>query len=124
MNIPEELSYTATHEWVRFEGATATVGISDHAQAELGDIVYLELPALGRTLAAKEGAAVVESVKAASDIYTPIPGSVTEINTQAVSDPGSINRDPYQAGWLFKLSIDPAVDRSGLLTAAAYRATL
>src|SRR5476651_2548145 len=106
MNVPEHLQYTETHEWLRLDGETATVGITDHAQAELTDIVYVELPKIGDNLTAKQPSAVVESVKAASDIYAPIGGTVTEVNTALESDPGLVNRDPYGEGWLFRLSVE------------------
>ncbi len=106
MNVPEHLQYTETHEWLRLDGETATVGITDHAQAELTDIVYVELPKIGTALTAKQPAAVVESVKAASDIYAPIGGTVAEVNGALEGDPGLVNRDPFGEGWLFRLRIE------------------
>src|ERR1700678_1427592 len=100
MNVPEHLQYTETHKWLRLDGETATVGITDHAQEELTDIVFVELPKVGTPLSAKQAAAVVESVKAASDIYSPIGGTVVEANTKLETDPGLVNRDPYGEGWL------------------------
>jgi glycine cleavage system H protein len=106
MNVPDDLQYAETHEWMRMEGETATVGITDHAQAELTDIVFVELPKVGFLATARQPIAVVESVKAASDIYSPIGGTITEVNTALESDPGLVNRDPYGEGWLYKLRIE------------------
>ena len=120
MNIPAELKYTESHEWVRAEDdGTVTVGITEYAQDALGDIVFVELPAVGKSFTAGDDAAVVESVKAASDIYAPLSGEVTEVN-QAVADaPESINADAY-ANWLFKLKPSDANAINGLLDAGAY----
>jgi glycine cleavage system H protein len=124
MNVPENLRYTASHEWVRSEAdGTVTVGVTDHAQAALGDLVYVELPALGRILAAEEACAVVESVKAASDIYAPVAGEVMAVNETLAGTPEVVNEDAY-AAWLFKLKpADPAA-AGRLLDAAAYQATI
>ena len=124
MNVPQDLRYTASHEWVRSEAdGTVTVGITDHAQEALGDLVYIELPAVGRTVAAAEACAVVESVKAASDIYAPVAGEVTAVNADLPATPEVLNQDAY-AAWLFKLKpADPAAV-GALLDAAAYAATL
>lgn len=104
MNIPENLKYTKTHEWVRQEAdGTCTVGISDFAQDQLGDIVFVELPATGRALAAGAAAAVVESVKTASDIYSPLAGEVLDVNTALADQPELVNQSPYGDGWLFQL---------------------
>jgi glycine cleavage system H protein len=121
MNVPDHLQYTETHEWLRLDGETATVGITDHAQEELTDIVYVELPKAGTNLTAKQPAAVVESVKAASDIYSPIGGEVVEANPALESDPGLVNRDPYGEGWLFKLKIEAGEQIETLKEAAQYR---
>ena len=120
MNIPAELKYTESHEWVRAEAdGTVTVGITEYAQDALGDIVFVELPAVGKTFTAGDDAAVVESVKAASDIYAPLSGEVTEVN-QAVADaPEAINADAY-ASWLFKMKPSDANAINGLLDAAGY----
>ena len=124
MNTPAELKYTKSHEWVRVEAdGTVTVGITDHAQEALGDIVFLELPEAGRTVAAGEECAVVESVKAASDIYAPLGGEIVAANDDAVDAPESVNADAY-ATWLFKLKPDNAADLDGLLDADAYQASL
>lgn len=119
-NVPAELKYAKSHEWVRLEGDTATVGISDHAQHELTDIVFVELPEVGRNVAAGEACAVVESVKTASDIYSPVAGSVTEINTALANDPGLVNREPYAAGWFFKVRLAAGKPVEGLLDASTY----
>ena len=123
MNIPSDLKYTKSHEWVRLEtDGTVTVGITDHAQELLGDLVFLELPEVGRIIAAGEEIAVVESVKAASDIYAPIAGTVTGINESVVDAPETVNRDAY-AAWLFKIQPANAEDLGTLLDAAAYLAS-
>jgi glycine cleavage system H protein len=122
MNVPEHLQYTETHEWLRLDGETATVGITDHAQEELTDIVFVELPKVGTPLSAKQAAAVVESVKAASDIYSPIGGTVVEANTKLETDPGLVNRDPYGEGWLFTLRVEAGEQIENLKEASQYRA--
>ena len=120
MSIPNELKYTQSHEWVRLEAdGTVTVGITDHAQEALGDIVFLELPDTGRTVKVGEECAVVESVKAASDIYAPIAGEVVARNDAAIDAPESVNQDAY-ATWLFKLKPANAAEIGALLDAAAY----
>ncbi len=121
MNVPEDLLYTETHEWIRREGDKVRVGITDHAQSELTDVVYVELPKMDRQANAKEAIAVVESVKAASDIYAPVKGTVVEVNKALEADPGLINREPYGEGWIFILKIDNADDLKQLKDAAAYR---
>jgi glycine cleavage system H protein len=118
--IPADLLFQSSHEWARVEGDTATVGISDHAQAELTDVVFVELPPMGKTVDASDPIAVVESVKAASDIYAPISGEVIEVNPAVEADPSLVNTDPYGAGWIFKLRITKPDQVSGLLTPAAY----
>lgn len=120
MNVPENLKYTSSHEWVRLDGDEASVGITDHAQAELTDIVYVELPAVGSTVEAGSTVAVVESVKAASDIYSPLNGTVCEVNQQLQSNPGLLNTDPYGEGWLFKLEIKDPKEVESLNDASAY----
>lgn len=120
MNVPANLKYTKSHEWVRAEAdGTVTIGITEHAQELLGDLVFVELPEIGKELAAAQEAAVVESVKAASDVYAPIAGTVTEVNQAVIDAPESINADAY-AAWLFKLKPANAGDLGGLLDAAAY----
>lgn len=124
MNTPEDLKYTESHEWVRVEAdGTLTVGITDHAQELLGDIVFLELPEAGRTVAAKEECATVESVKAASDIYAPVAGEIIASNEDAVGAPESINADAY-AAWLFKIKPANAADVGALMDAKAYEAAV
>ncbi len=120
MNIPADLKYTSSHEWVKLEAdGTVTVGITDHAQEALGDIVFLELPEAGRVLEARKECAVVESVKAASDIYAPVAGEVVARNDAAIDAPESVNQDAY-AAWLFKLKPANAADLGALLDASAY----
>ncbi len=121
MNVPDDLQYAETHEWLRMDGETATVGITDHAQAELTDIVFVELPKVGELLSAKQPVAVVESVKAASDIYSPIGGKVVEVNTALESDPGLVNRDPFGEGWLYRLRIEAGEEVERLKEPAQYR---
>lgn len=121
MNVPEDLKYTESHEWVRLEGDIATVGITDHAQAELTDIVFAEPPKVGATFSAKSAAAVVESVKAASDIYAPLSGEVVEANDTLGDNSALLNTDPFGAGWIFKLRLSNPDEVASLLDAAAYR---
>jgi glycine cleavage system H protein len=124
MNIPSELKYSKSHEWVRLEAdGTVTIGITDHAQDLLGDLVFVELPEVGKELAAEQEAAIVESVKAAADVYAPLAGIVTEVNPTAADAPESVNQDAY-AAWLFKMKPANAADLDGLLDAAAYRKTI
>ena len=121
MNIPENLRYATSHEWILVEGNTGTVGITDHAQAELTDIVFAEPPAIGKSVKAGDVAAVVESVKAASDIYAPVGGEVVERNEAIEADPSLLNTDPFGAGWIFKIRITDAAELAALKDAAAYR---
>jgi glycine cleavage system H protein len=120
-NVPDDLLYTETHEWARRQSDKLRVGITDHAQSELTDVVYVELPKMDRQANAKEAIAVVESVKAASDIFAPIKGTVVEINKALEADPGLINREPYGQGWIFVLKIDNADDLKQLKNAEAYK---
>ena len=124
MNVPDDLRYNRSHEWVRLDGDTATIGITDHAQEELTDVVFVELPAPGKSLDAGDPAAVVESVKAASDIYSPVAGEVVEANGAVEADPSLVNRDPYGEGWIFKVRLRDAVQFEALMDAAAYRAMI
>ena len=119
-NVPVDLKYAKSHEWVRLEGEVAVIGISDHAQHELTDVVFVELPALGRKVKAGEACAVVESVKTASDIYAPVGGEVVAVNEELAQHPELVNRDPYQAGWFFKLKVAPPVATDHLLSAESY----
>ncbi len=121
-NLPDNLKYTSSHEWVRAESDGAiTIGITDHAQALLGDMVFVEAPAVGRKLKAKEECAVVESVKAAADVYAPVSGEVVAVNSELDSAPEKINSDPYGA-WIFRMKPDSAADVAALLDATAYQA--
>ena len=117
MSVPEELQYTKSHEWVRTEGDTATIGITDHAQDELGDVVFVELPEVGTTFDAGDSFGTVESVKAVSDLYTPVDGEVVEVNETLNDQPEKINEDPYGEGWIVKLS---ASGEGDLLSASDY----
>ncbi len=122
MSIPEALFYSKDHEWVRFEqGDDAFVGITDHAQEALGDITFIELPKIGRKVVAGDTCAVVESVKAASDVYAPLTGEVTEVNTSLSKEPERVNRDPYGEGWIYHLSGCDRNAAADLMTAAQYR---
>jgi glycine cleavage system H protein len=121
MNVPDDFLYTETHEWIKREGENVRVGVTDHAQSELTDVVYVELPKMDRQANAKEAIAVVESVKAASDIYAPVKGKIVEINKALEADPGLINREPYGQGWIFVLNIDNVDDLKQLKDAAAYK---
>ena len=124
MNIPTDLRYNDSHEWLRLAGDVATVGITDHAQAELTDVVFVELPGLGRGVDAGDPVAVVESVKAASDIYAPLGGEVIEVNPEVEADPSLVNTDPYGKGWLFKLRLKNPAEAAGLMDAGAYEALI
>ncbi|MBA2441583.1 MAG: glycine cleavage system protein GcvH [Rubrobacter sp.] len=121
MSVPEELQYTKTHEWVRREGDVATIGITEHAQDELGDVVFVELPEVGSGLGAGDSFGVVESVKAVSDLYTPVGGEVTEVNEALNDGPELINSDPYGEGWIVRLRVS---DEGELLSAADYEKVL
>jgi len=118
--IPADLLFQSSHEWARIDGDIATVGISDHAQAELTDVVFVELPDVGKTTDAGDPIAVVESVKAASDIYSPLAGEIVEANPAVEGDPSLVNTDPYGAGWIFKIKLSKPEQASGLLTPEAY----
>ena len=120
-NIPDDLKYASSHEWVRMnEDGTATVGISDHAQDALGDIVFVELPEVGITVNAKEEVAVVESVKAASDIYSPVSGEIVAVNEALVDAPETVNSAPYEDGWFFKVAVSDESELAELMDADAY----
>ena len=120
MSIPRELKYTEEHDWVKMDGDIATVGVTFHAQEELSDVVFVELPELERVVEEKEACAVVESVKAASDIYSPVSGTVVEINSALEEEPSAINEDPYGSGWLFKIRVSDMEIVEGLLSADDY----
>ncbi len=123
-NIPEQLKYAKTHEWVRVEGDTAWVGITDHAQAELTELVFVELPEVGRTVSAGQPCAVVESVKTASDIYAPLSGEVIEVNQALTDDPGKVNADAFGEGWFFKLRMSAPSELDGLMDANGYQSQI
>jgi len=124
MNVPDDLFYTESHEWVRVEGENARVGITDHAQAELTDVVYVELPKVGAKAEARGQIAVVESVKAASDIYAPVSGTVVEVNKALEGNPALINTDAFGEGWIFVLKMDSPDDVKQLKDAAGYRTAI
>ncbi|EMR5866015.1 glycine cleavage system protein GcvH, partial [Acinetobacter baumannii] len=123
-NHPSELKYARTHEWVKIEGDLVITGITDHAQDELGDLVYVETPEVGSQVTAGEQAGVVESVKTASDIHAPVSGTVVEVNTDLEDDPDFVNEDPYGKGWIYKIKPDNIADVEKLLTNAEYEAGL
>lgn len=124
MNIPAELFYNSSHEWIRLDGDIATVGITDHAQAELTDVVFVELPAMGRSVDMGDPSAVVESVKAASDIYAPLSGEIVECNSAVEADPSLVNTDPYGDGWIFRLKLTQPGQMEQLMDAKAYEALI
>lgn len=124
MNVPDDLKYTETHEWVRVQDGQARVGVTDHAQAELTDVVYVELPKIGTKLEAKAAAAIVESVKAAGDIYAPVTGTVVALNEELENNPALVNTDPHGEGWLFIVTLDKPEELDQLKDAAQYRALI
>ncbi len=123
-NVPADLKYAKSHEWVRAAAGMATIGITDHAQHELTDIVFVELPEVGRKLKAGDSCAVVESVKTASDIYSPVSGEVVEINKAVVENPALANTDPYTGGWFFKVKLSAPAELDGLLGPDKYLAQI
>ena len=120
-NIPSDLKFAKSHEWVRVSGDTATVGISDHAQAELTDVVFVELPEVGRQVKAGEACAVVESVKTASDIYSPVSGEIVELNQPVTDNPSLVNTGPYTGGWFFKIKLSSPAELNALLSPEDYQ---
>ena len=122
MNVPDDLRYSSDHEWVRTDGPSVRVGITDYAQDALGDVVFVELPEVGATVAAGDSIAEVESTKSVSDIYAPVSGTIVEVNTELADTPERLNEDPYGEGWLFV--IEPSEDNGDLLDAAAYRSLI
>lgn len=122
--VPADLKYAKSHEWLRVAGDVATLGITDHAQHELTDVVFVELPALGRKVKAGEACAVVESVKTASDIYAPVSGEVVEVNKTVADNPSLVNTAPFAEGWFFKLKLANPAEAGALLTPEAYRAQI
>lgn len=124
MNFPAELKYTKDHEWVRLEGDTAYIGITEFAQRELGDIVYIDIPSVGKEVAAEDVFGTVEAVKTVSDLFMPVTGTVTEVNKALDSQPELVNSDPYGEGWMVKVNIANAGDADGLLSADDYKAII
>ena len=123
-NVPADLKYAKSHEWVRVEGSEATVGITDHAQHELTDVVFVELPPVGKKVKAGESCAVVESVKTASDIYSPVSGEVIAINQAVVDNPALVNTEPYSGGWFYRIKMANPSEAQALLSAETYRAQI
>jgi glycine cleavage system H protein len=123
-NVPADLKYAKSHEWVRVIGDTATVGITDHAQHELTDIVFVEVPEVGDKVKAGEACAVVESVKTASDLYSPVSGEIVEANKLVVDDPALVNSEPYDDGWLYKIKLSNPAELDALLTSEGYQAQI
>jgi len=124
MNIPETLRYTKDHEWIKLEGNIATIGITDFAQGELGDIVYVEIETVGKALAAEAVFGTVEAVKTVSDLFLPVSGTITEVNPELANEPELVNTDPYGKGWMVKMTVDHPADVATLLDAAAYQAVI
>jgi glycine cleavage system H protein len=122
MNFPENLKYTKDHEWILVDGNTGTVGITEHAQGELGDVVFVELPAVGKSLKQAESFGTIEAVKAVSDLFSPVSGSIVEVNTELASTPELVNKEPYGKGWMVKMTLSNPSELSTLLNAAAYKA--
>ena len=123
-NLPAELKYAKTHEWVRVHGENATVGITDHAQHELTDVVFVELPAVGRQVKCGEACAVVESVKTASDVYAPVSGQIVEVNRAVADNPALVNSEPYGGGWFYKIKLSNPAELNDLLSAESYQAQI
>ncbi|MBI5215146.1 MAG: glycine cleavage system protein GcvH [Ignavibacteriae bacterium] len=121
MNFPEQLKYTSEHEWIRIEGNIGVVGITEYAQGELGDVVFVELPAVGKQFKRGDAFGTVEAVKAVSDLFAPISGEVVEVNPQLEKTPELVNKEPYEGGWMLKLSIADSGELGSLLTAQQYR---
>ncbi|HEV8588603.1 MAG TPA: glycine cleavage system protein GcvH [Pyrinomonadaceae bacterium] len=119
-NVPDNLHYSKDHEWVRVDGDTAIIGITDHAQEQLGDVVYVELPKAGESFAGNESFGSVESVKAVSEIFTPVSGEVTDVNESLNDEPEKVNKDPYGEGWMIKMKMSAPAEVDSLLTAAEY----
>lgn len=123
-NVPADLKYAKSHEWARIQGTEATVGITDHAQHELTDVVFVELPEVGRTVKAGEACAVVESVKTASDIYSPLSGEITSVNKAVADNPALVNSDPYAGGWFYKIKLANAAEAGALMSPEQYTAQI
>lgn len=121
MNFPEKLKYTKDHEWIRVEGNVGYVGITEYAQGELGDIVFVELPAIGKKVEQRQAFGTVEAVKAVSDLYSPVTGEVLEVNKKIQDSPELVNKDPYEQGWMIKVKIEKAGELESLLDVEAYK---
>lgn len=121
--VPENLKYTKEHEWAKVEGADATIGVTDHAQRELGDIVFVELPKVGARFTAGQSFGTIEAVKTVAELYSPVSGTIKEVNVALSSDAGAINSDPYGTGWIIKMTMD-ASEEAGLMSAADYTALI
>ena len=124
MNFPTELKYTKDHEWIKLDGDTATIGITDYAQQELGDIVYVEVETTGKSLKAGDVFGTVEAVKTVSDLFLPVDGIILELNPALANSPESVNNDPYGEGWMIKMKVDNPADIESLMDAAAYEAVV
>jgi glycine cleavage system H protein len=124
MEVPKELKYVKTHEWIKLEGEIGTIGITDYAQGHLTDVVFVELPPIGKVVSRREAVAVVESVKSVSDIYAPVSGEVIEVNKELENKPGLINKEPYKKGWIFKLKIKDIKELDSLLNAEDYEKSI
>lgn len=124
MNIPAHLKYTKDHEWVRVEGAVGVVGVTDFAQGELGDVVFVDLPKVGATVTQGKSFGTIEAVKAVSDLYAPVSGTVAEVNPAIAATPEAVNKDPYGTGWMVKITLSNPSEAAGLLDAAAYGAVI
>jgi glycine cleavage system H protein len=122
MNFPSNLRYTKDHEWIMLDGNVATIGITDYAQRELGDIVYVEVETVGKSLKAGEVFGTVEAVKTVSDLFLPVDGTITELNAALANSPESVNSDPYGEGWMVKMTVNNPADVEGLMDASAYEA--
>ncbi len=121
MNLPADLLYTKEHEWIKIEGNTATIGITDHAQSELGDIVYVDITAMNEPLEQGAVFGTIEAVKTVSDLFLPMSGTITELNSEIESNPEIVNKDPYGQGWMVKMTLSNLSEKAGLLSADAYR---
>ena len=121
MNVPEDLKYSEEHEWVRVKDSVATIGITDYAQGELGDLVFIELPSLGDEAEQSESLGTIEAVKAVSDLFSPVSGKVLEVNENLADDPETVNRDPYGDGWIVKIELSDPSELDDLLDATAYK---
>jgi glycine cleavage system H protein len=124
MNFPDNLKYTKDHEWVLIEGENGTIGITDYAQGELGDVVFVELPAVGKAMKQHDSFGTIEAVKAVSDLFAPLSGTVTAVNGDLTAAPETVNKDPYGKGWMVKFKITSAAEAAGLLDANAYKALI